>query len=152
MNQSYFKPTFLRVKVAVCQHYTSDHKLESQWKEVSLASFGNIVPINFYYNIIRSFSYLLLWSVSGSSSWRPKLLEVGAPRHRPCVAGRMPGPVQIAISTMHYLRKSQNDGKTILDFRLITQHIMLTFMTYLNIPTRFSTELPDMDFSFSTQY
>ena len=25
---------------------------------------------------------------------------------------------------------------------------MLTFMTYLNIPTRFSTELPDMDFSF----
>ena len=144
MNQSYFKPTFLRVKVAVCQHYTSDHKLESQWKEVSLASFGNIVPINFYYNIIRSFSYLLLWSVSGSSSWRPKLLEVGAGRTR------MPGPVQSAISTMHYLRKSQNDGITILDFRLITQHIMLTFMTYLNIPTRFSTELPDMDFSFST--
>ena len=51
-----------------------------------------------------------------------------------------------------YVRKSLNDGITILDFRLITQHIMLTIMTYLHIPTRFSTELPDMDFSFSTQY
>ena len=49
-----------------------------------------------------------------------------------------------------YVRKSQNDGITILDFRLITQPIILTFMTYLNIPTHFSTELPDMDFSFST--
>ena len=136
MNQSYFKPTFLRVKVAVCQHYTSDHKLESQWKEVSLASFGNIVPINFYYNIIRSFSYLLLWLCF----WHFKLETQTVRSGGTPPAGRMPGPVQNAISTMHYLRKSQNDGITIFDFRLITQHIMLTFMTYLNIPTRFSTE------------
>ena len=49
-----------------------------------------------------------------------------------------------------YVKKSQNDGITILDFRLITQPMMLTFMTYLNIPTRFSTELTDMDFPFSS--
>ena len=49
-----------------------------------------------------------------------------------------------------YMKKSQNDGIAILDFRLIAYPIMLTFMTYLDIPTRFYTELPDMDVSFST--
>ena len=61
----------------------------------------------------------------------------------------MYGNVKIVLLNRPYVKKSQNDGIAILDFRLITKPIMLTFKTYLHIPTRFSKELPDMDFSFS---